>query len=155
MALTRRTALAVAGAVAGTVAAASLAGALVVGGADGATPAAPDTISAVDTTAGEPGAASTPTTTPGAHVVYQDVYDLPAAAASDGRAGLVAPSPATLAVSGDLSSAVAGDDDWDDRDDDHGDDDWDDRHDDHGDDDHGGDDHGGDDHDDRGESWDD
>ncbi|HEU5082393.1 MAG TPA: hypothetical protein VFU14_03570 [Acidimicrobiales bacterium] len=140
MALTRRTALALSGAVAGTVAAASLAGALVIGGADGQEPTPPDPIAVVDATAEAP--ASVPTTAPGVEVVYQDVYDLPPATAPAGSAGAVGLSPAPTApvAAGDLSSTVAGDDGWDDdeyEDEGYEDDGYEDEYsDDHGDDDH-------------------
>lgn len=116
MAFTRRTALALSGAVAGTVAAASLAGALVIGGADDQDPTPPEPIAVVDSAREVPGTAPAPATAPDVEVVYQDVYDLPPATAPAGRAGAVgsSPAPTAPAVTADLSSTAAGDDDWDD-----------------------------------------
>jgi len=123
MALTRRTALALSGAVAGTVAVASLAGALVIGGRDDADPTPPDTVALVGHAA--PDASATPTTEPRVEVVYQDVYDLPPATAPDVRTGAAAPSPAPAAPVLTSSDDDRWDDDgWDD--DGSEDDEWDD-----------------------------
>ncbi len=159
MALTRKSALALAGAVAGTLAAAGVAGAVNLGllaGDDGAPDpngAVLDIVATTGTTAGTIEIPASPSSTV-VEVVVEDVYDLPA--------GTTPPAAAPTTPLGPPVSLGEVDDDDDDHDDefddDHDDefedDDHEDDHDSDEDDDHDDDDHHDDDHE-RGEDDDD